>query len=60
VALHVLLPKATTAGVNMSTPAGVSCGAALNSAVLLHTTVHVTAWPVSPGPAVMLLAQALL
>jgi hypothetical protein len=58
--LHTLLPEAATVGVKESTPAGLSCGAALNSALLLHTTAKLTVWPASPGPAEMLLAQALL
>jgi hypothetical protein len=60
VALHTLLPKAFTAGVKLSSPAGLSCGAALNSAVLLQPRLKVTGWSVSPGPAEMLLAQVLL
>jgi hypothetical protein len=37
VALHVLLLNASAAGVNVRRPAGLSCGAALNIALLLHT-----------------------
>jgi hypothetical protein len=56
----VLLPKALGAGVKVSTPAGLICGAALNNAVLLHVTVKLTVWFTSPGPAVMSVAQVLL
>jgi hypothetical protein len=60
VALHTLLPNACAAGVKLSTPAGLSCGAALNSAVLEQTRLKVTDWLDSPGPAEMLEAQAAL
>jgi hypothetical protein len=59
-ALHVLLPKALGAGVNVSTPPELSRGTALNNAVSVHVTVKLTVWLVSPGPAVMFVAHVLL
>jgi hypothetical protein len=60
VTLHTLLPAALGATAKLSIPAGLSCGAALNSAVLLQAIVKLTVWSASPGPAEMLVAQAAL
>lgn len=61
VTLHTLLPAAFAAGVKLSTPAGLSCGAALNSvALLLHAMMKVTDWLASSGPAETAVAQVAL
>jgi hypothetical protein len=60
VALQMLLPKAPGIGVNVSTPVELSSGCALNSAAFVQTRENSTVWLASPGPAVMLVAQALL
>lgn len=60
VTVHTLLPELPAAGVKVSSPAGLSCGCTLNSALLVHATVNAIVWLASPGPAEMLLAQALL
>jgi hypothetical protein len=60
--VHWLLPNALAAGVKVSTPAASTAGAFANSfvAAASHSTLKVTAWLLSPGPAEMLVAQAAL
>ncbi len=41
----------------MSVPSGCTCGCALNSAALSLLRLKLTAWPPSPGPAEMPVAQ---
>jgi hypothetical protein len=60
--VHLLVPNASLAGVKESTPAALTSGAFANNSLAAssQSVLKKTAWSLSPGPAEMFVAQAVL